>query len=74
MFAPTSPPIAAPAAKNGLSDGAVPSALSRRIDAGEVGVVGLRPAELVIRLGAVPNGLHGRFCSWPRRPTSPMKM
>ena len=31
MFAPTSPPILAPTAKNGLSDGVLPSSFSRRI-------------------------------------------
>ncbi len=48
MLAPASPPIAAPAAKNGLSLGVDPSSFSRRITPLRCALSGLGPAELVV--------------------------
>ena len=48
MLAPTSPPMAAPAAKNGLSVGVDAVVVEPQDDAGEVGVVGLGAAELIV--------------------------
>ena len=59
MFAPTSPPIAAPAAKKGLSAGVLPSSFRRRITPGKVRVVGLRTTERVVD--------EGRRLKWPVR-------
>ena len=42
-------------------------------DTGEVRVVRLGTAKLIVGCPG-PNGPFGRFCSCPRRPTSPMKM
>ena len=48
MFAPTSPPIAAPAAKNGLSAGVGAVVVQPQDHAGEVGVVRGGAAEGVV--------------------------
>ena len=73
MFAPTSPPIAAPAAKNGLSGGVVPSSLSRKITPVRWALSGAGPPNVSSTNGGVRNGPLGRFCIQPRRPWSPMK-
>ena len=41
-------------------------------DAGQMGVVRRRAAEVSSTKGGVRNGPFGRFCSQPRRPWSPM--
>ena len=48
MLAPTSPPIAAPAAKNGLSVGRGAVVVQPQDDAGQMRVVWLRTAELIV--------------------------
>jgi hypothetical protein len=72
-FAPTSPPIAAPAAKNGLSLGVEPSSLSRRIDPVRCASSGSGPPNWSSSIPG-PNGPSTRFWSCPRRPLSPMTM
>ena len=59
-FSPASPPISAPAAKNGLSSGIEPSSLRRRITP--------------VKLMSVGASASGRFWSWVRWFWSPMMM